>query len=142
MKISKTTEDDLEDMLKLMKNYYNFMELSSPREEKLKQKIMNYIHDMSVGVQFIARIDGKPAGYATLDVSYSAVRMGNILVLSELHIDVDYLGQDIGKQLFKFCQDYTIQNKYTDMLWLTNTEKYALQVLYDKFDKENEFYNQ
>ncbi len=105
------------------------------------EMIERYVDDLTVGIQFIARINGVAVGFATVNVSYSAVRMGELLVLSELHVDPDYEGQDVGKSIFRKCQEYSFKMKYMDLLWLTNTEKYALQVLYDRFEKETEFYS-
>ncbi|MCY3413561.1 MAG: GNAT family N-acetyltransferase [Candidatus Heimdallarchaeota archaeon] len=142
--IRKSTVSDAEEILRLYQEYCEFYEIKSDKRDHLLKEFRAYAEDISVGAQFIALDGDVVVAFATLAVSYSAIRMGELIVLKELFICPDYRGKNIGKQLFKACQQYSIDNNYHDMLWMTNTEEYALKTLYDKFggsEREDDFYN-
>src|SRR3954463_5447208 len=89
--IRPATEEELGELLPLMRAYCEFYE-SSPTDEGVTTMARTLITDPSQGVVFIARQDGRAIGFATLDWKWSMLKGARIGYLEDLFVDPDARG--------------------------------------------------
>ncbi len=86
IEIRPATEDEIEELLPLMRAYCDFYEVS-PTDEGVTTMARTLITEPSQGTVFIARQDGRAIGFATLDWKWSMLKGARIGYLEDLFVD-------------------------------------------------------
>lgn len=131
MIVRKSEENDIDNLVILMKLYYDFYERSYPPDTKLLNLIKTLIMGKE-GIQFIAFNESETIGFATLYFSYSTMSAGPITIMNDLFVIPQYRGKKIANELFNKCLYYTRKNGYLHMEWVTAKNNIPAQKFYDK----------
>src|SRR5262249_39872609 len=101
VEIRPAREDEIEEMLPLIRAYCEFYE-TEPKDEGLRKMFQTLITDSSQGAVFIARDarhDGKAVGFATLDWKWSSLKAARTGYLEDLFVDPEARGKGIADAL-------------------------------------------
>src|SRR3954449_9665844 len=100
IEVRPAREDEIDDLMPLMRAYCEFYE-SSPTDEGVVEMLRTLITDSSQGAVFIARQEGRPVGVATLDWKWSSLKGARIGYLEDLFVDPDARGGRPGQHLLR-----------------------------------------
>src|SRR5882757_8918447 len=92
VEVRAAREDEIDDLMPLMRAYCEFYE-SSPPDEGVIGMLRTLITDPSQGVIFIARKGDRAVGVATLDWKWSSLKGARIGYLEDLFVDPDEIGR-------------------------------------------------
>jgi GNAT superfamily N-acetyltransferase len=132
--ITQVTEDDLDDLLPLMRGYSDFYEVD-PGDEALldlsKALIANPDYD---GIQLIARDaeTNEALGFATIYWMWSTSRAARIAVMNDLFSVEAARRRGVGEALIKACLDATRERGAALLQWQTARDNHTAQALYER----------
>ncbi|MGN8646517.1 N-acetyltransferase family protein [Gracilibacillus sp. HCP3S3_G5_1] len=131
--IREVTKEDVSELLGLMNQYIvDFYQQPQPKEDDLKQLIHQLLRQPSNGVQFVAEIDGKLVGFATLYFTFSTLQVKRAAILNDLYVSSDARENKVGEQLFSHCLSYIREHNFAYMTWETSRDNLVAQSLYNK----------
>jgi GNAT superfamily N-acetyltransferase len=139
VEISPATEDELEELLPLMRAYCDFYE-SKPTDEGVMTMARTLIRDPSQGAVFIARQEGKAIGFATLDWKWSMLKGARIGYLEDLFVDPDARGGGTADALIQVCADRCRELSMPALEWLTAPDNHRAQKVYNRTGAEADTY--
>jgi len=131
VEIRPAREDEIEDLLPLMRAYCEFYE-SSPADEGVIAMARTLISDPSQGAVFIARDHGRAIGFATLDWKWSMLKGARIGYLEDLFVDPAGRGRGTADALIRVCADRCRELGMPAMQWLTAPDNHRAQKVYDR----------
>lgn len=131
VELRPAAEQEIDDLLPLMRAYCDFYE-SSPPDEGLIEVARTLINDPSQGAMFIARAGGRAVGYATVDWKWSMLKAARIGYLEDLFVDPDNRGRGIADALIQACADRCRELGMPAMEWLTAPDNKRAQNVYDR----------
>jgi GNAT superfamily N-acetyltransferase len=131
VEIRPAREDEIEEMLPLMRAYCDFYE-SSPADEGVIAMARTLIRDPSQGAVFIAREGGRAIGFATLDWKWSMLKGARIGYLEDLFVDPAARGRGTADALIQVCADRCRELGMPAMAWLTAPDNRRAQRVYDR----------
>ena len=132
--ITVAGEDDLADLLVLMRAYCDFYEVA-PSDDALLRLSRALIADAArEGVQFIARsaADGAPLGFATVFWTWSTTRGARIGVMNDLFVTPAARGLRLGEALIEACAERCRAHGAVSLTWQTALDNIRAQALYDR----------
>ncbi len=133
--VHPVTEQDLSDLLGLMRAYCDFYR-SEPSDEALLAICVALIYDpQREGTQFLARDgDGKAMGFATVYWSWETNAGGRIGVMNDLYVTETYRGRGLGaaQALISACAEACQQHGALHLSWQTATDNLRAQAVYDR----------
>lgn len=115
--ISTATERDLPVILRFIEGLAEYEKLRDKciaTEEKLRQTLFA---DPPAAEVLIARLDGKPAGFALFFHNYSTFLAQRGLFLEDLFIDPDERGKGVGRALLAALARITIERGCGRLEW-------------------------
>jgi GNAT superfamily N-acetyltransferase len=132
--ISRVREEDLEDLLPLMRGYSDFYEVDPPDERLLwlsRELLANPEHD---GVQLIARDpgSGRAVGFATIYWSFSTSQAARIAVMNDLFVVPEARGSGVADALILACADLARERGAADLQWQTARDNLRAQAVYER----------
>jgi GNAT superfamily N-acetyltransferase len=131
--VRKAEEKDIPSLCVLMKKYIvDFYKREIPEEGDLKAHIQFLLNSPASGLQFVAEVDQKIVGFATLYFTFSTLRLKRAAILNDLFVLPEVRGLKLGERLFKECIHYVRENGLADMTWETTEDNKVAQRLYDK----------
>lgn len=134
--VRPVTQDDFPELKKLMMEYIvDFYEFEPPSDEQLVT-LMKLLLEQREGMQFVAESDGRLIGFATLYFTYSTLRAAKVIVMNDLYVQEAYRGTGAASKLFTACKEYTANNGFANMSWVTAEDNYRAQRFYDKIGGE------
>lgn len=138
--IRQAVETDRERLATLMQEYIvKFCEQPDPSRKALTLHIKRLLNNPSYGIQFVAELEGKLVGFATVYVSWSTHYFKETAVLKDLYVSPLNRGNKIGERLFKICLAYSQKYEIAGMTAECSSENKVAQNLYQKMNgKENE----
>jgi GNAT superfamily N-acetyltransferase len=139
VEIRPATEEDLRELLPLMRAYCDFYE-SSPTDEGVTTMARTLITDPSQGVVFIARQGGRAIGFATLDWKWSMLKGARIGYLEDLFIDPTARGGGTADALIQACANRCRELDMPAMEWLTAPDNRRAQKVYNRTGAESDTY--
>jgi GNAT superfamily N-acetyltransferase len=139
VEIRPATEDELEELLPLMRAYCDFYE-SKPTDEGVMTMARTLIRDPSQGAVFIARQEGKAIGFATLDWKWSMLKGARIGYLEDLFVDPDARGGGTADALIQVCADRCRELSMPALEWLTAPDNHRAQKVYNRTGAEADTY--
>ena len=95
---------DIDILLDLMKDYYEFDRLDFNRE-KSKATLHDFMNSNS-GLLFVIESSDKAIGYFCLAFGYSLELHGKDCFLDEIYISDDFRRKGVGLEVMKFIEEY------------------------------------
>jgi ribosomal protein S18 acetylase RimI-like enzyme len=131
--ITRVDEDDLDDLLPLMRGYSDFYKVDPP-DDALLELSRALIADASrEGIQFIARgDDGVALGFATVYWMWSTNRAARIGVMNDLFTAPEARRQGVGEALIQACLAAVRDRGAALLQWQTARDNTRAQSLYER----------
>jgi GNAT superfamily N-acetyltransferase len=132
--VARVGEDDLSDLLPLMRGYSDFYEVD-PSDEALLALSRALIADPEhEGVQFIARDSdsGAALGFATVYWLWSTGRAARIGLMNDLFTAQDARRRGVGEALIQACLGATREHGGAILQWQTARDNHTAQSLYER----------
>ena len=132
--IELVREEDLEDLLRLMRAYCDFYGVS-PADEALLGLSRALIADPDrEGLQLIARGDGgRAVGFATVFWSWSTLRAARVGVMNDLYVDPSGRGTGVADALIAACVERCRERGGVVSLgWQTAKDNLRAQAVYER----------
>ena len=131
--IAAVGEDDLGDLLPLMRAYCDFYEVA-PSDEDLLALSRSLIADPERdGIQLIARgADGTALGFATIFWTWSTTTAARIAIMNDLFVAPAARGVRLGEALIAACADRCRARGVRSLNWQTALDNTRAQALYDR----------
>jgi ribosomal protein S18 acetylase RimI-like enzyme len=131
VEIRPAREDEIDELMPLMRAYCEFYE-SSPPDEGVMKMLRTLITDPSQGAVFIARQQGRAVGVANLDWKWSSLKGARIGYLEDLFVHPDARGSGIADALIEICADRCRELGMPAMAWATAPGNHRAQKVYDR----------
>jgi GNAT superfamily N-acetyltransferase len=131
--IAAVGEDDLDDLLPLLRAYCDFYAVA-PSDADLLALSRSLIADPERdGIQLIARgPDGTGLGFATIFWTWSTTRAARIAIMNDLFVTPEARGLRLGEALIAACADRCRARGVTALTWQTAPDNTRAQALYDR----------
>jgi GNAT superfamily N-acetyltransferase len=131
--IALVGEDDLDDVLPLMRAYCDFYEVAPP-DDALRALSLALIADPArEGVQLIARgADGTPLGFATVFWTWSTTRAARVGVMNDLFVAPEGRGSGVADALIAACAERCREHGGVSLGWQTALDNARAQAVYDR----------
>jgi GNAT superfamily N-acetyltransferase len=132
--IAIVTEDDLPDLLPLMRGYCDFYEVA-PADEALLELARVLIEDPErQGVQLIARDDEdrRAVGFATVFWTWSTLSADRLAVMNDLFVAEGARGGGIADALIAACADTCREHGVPELAWQTAKTNERAQAVYER----------
>ena len=133
MTIETVREQDLGELLPLMRGYCDFYAVA-PSDDALLDLARACIADPQLeGVQLIARDDdGGAVGFATVFWTWSTTRGARIGVMNDLYVDAGARKRGVGEALIAHCLELARERGAATLEWQTAPDNQTAQSLYDR----------
>jgi GNAT superfamily N-acetyltransferase len=133
MTVEPVGEEDLGDLLPLMRGYCDFYEVG-PSDEALLALSRALIADPErEGVQFLARDDeGTAIGFATVFWTWATTIASRIGVMNDLFVTDRARGRRVGEALIAASLERTRERGFARLEWQTALDNRSGQALYDR----------
>jgi ribosomal protein S18 acetylase RimI-like enzyme len=129
--IEPAGEDDLRDLLPLLRGYCDFYRVHPP-DERLLALCRELIAHPDEGVQLIARdANGEPAGFATIYWTWHTLIGARIGVMHDLFVKPPARGHGVGRALVEACRARARERGAAGLTWETEPGNTIAQRLYD-----------
>ena len=137
--ISLVAEEDLDDLLPLMRGYADFYEVS-PTDEQLLSLSRTLIADpRNEGVQFLARDNaGHAIGFATVFWLWSTLSASRVGLMNDLFVAPEGRGSGAAEALIERCRRACLERGATKLTWQTAKDNARAQKLYDRIGGHRE----
>lgn len=136
VEIRDAREEEVEDLLPLMRGYCDFYE-SDPPDEGLRTMARALISDPEQGALFIARDgEGKAIGFAAMGWKWSSTRGSQVGYLEDLFVDPESRGGGVADALIGSCAERCRERGVPVLLWQTATDNHRAQAVYERVGAE------
>jgi GNAT superfamily N-acetyltransferase len=136
--ISPVREEDLRDLLPLLRGYCDFYEVA-PRDEQLLALCRALLADPHrEGLQLIARDEqtGGAVGFATLFWSWTTLSAGRLAVMNDLFVAPAARGTGTADALIAACRDHARDHGAVRLEWQTAKDNLRAQRVYERAGAE------
>lgn len=137
IEVRPAREDEIDDLMPLMRAYCEFYEVNPP-DEGVTEMLRTLITDPSQGAVFIARQNGKAVGVANLDWKWSSLKGARVGYLEDLFVDPESRGGGIADALIQICADRCRELGMPALLWATMPDNHRAQKVYNRSGAEAE----
>jgi GNAT superfamily N-acetyltransferase len=137
IEIRPAHEDEIYDLMPLMRAYCEFYECDPP-DEGVIEMLRTLITDPSQGAVFVAHQGGRAVGVATLDWKWSSLKGARIGYLEDLFVDPDARGGGIADALIQICADRCRERGMPAIAWATAPDNHRAQKVYNRTGAEAE----
>jgi ribosomal protein S18 acetylase RimI-like enzyme len=133
VEIRTVTEQDLDELLPLMRAYCDFYEVA-PTDDALLAMSRALIADPErEGIQLIARgEDGRALGFATVFWSWSTLSASRLGVMNDLFVDSGARGSGAADALISACAERAAAHGAPALEWETAKDNLRAQGVYDR----------
>lgn len=101
--LEKATKKDIEEILKLMRNYYAYEGLGF-NMRRSKEAVLDLLSNDNYGFIDVILVDGRKAGYICITFGYSLEYLGRDCIIDEIYISSDYQRKGIGSAVLKMVE--------------------------------------
>jgi GNAT superfamily N-acetyltransferase len=132
--IAIVTDDDLPDLLPLMRGYCDFYEVD-PADEALLALSRTLIEDPErQGLQLIARDDedGRAVGFATIFWTWSTLSADRLGVMNDQFVTREARGGGVADALIAACADQCRARGVPELAWQTAKTNTRAQAVYER----------
>jgi GNAT superfamily N-acetyltransferase len=131
--IAVVGEDDLGDLLALMRAYCDFYEVAPADEDLLDMSRALIADPQREGVQLLARTEsGAAAGFATVFWTWSTTRAARIGVMNDLYVAPEGRGTGLADALIAACAEHCREHGAVSLGWQTALDNARAQAVYDR----------
>jgi GNAT superfamily N-acetyltransferase len=115
----------------LIKGYFAFYRtpFARPKVEALLDLLEE---DPGLGVQLVAKADGRLAGFASLYACVDTLVADRILVMNDLFVDPSFRNHGVGAALFDASLAYATAHGYVRLDWVTAADNHGAQRFYNR----------
>ena len=137
--VSTVGEEDLGELLPLLRGYADFYEVS-PTDEALLELSRALIADPAgEGMQFIARDgDGRAIGFATVYWLWSTTTATRIGLMNDLFVAPEGRGSGAAEALIERCRQACRERGASKLTWQTAKDNARAQAVYDRIGGKRE----
>jgi GNAT superfamily N-acetyltransferase len=137
--ISLVAEEDLDELLSLMRGYADFYEVS-PTDEQLLSVSRALIADPEhEGVQFVARDRaGHAIGFATVFWLWSTLSASRVGLMNDLFVAPEGRGSGTAEALIERCRAACLERGASRLTWQTAKDNARAQAVYDRIGGHRE----
>jgi GNAT superfamily N-acetyltransferase len=133
MTVETVQEDDLPELLSLMRGYCDFYEVSPSDDDLLALSRALIADPEREGVQLIARDDdGRAIGFATVYWLWSTLSATRIGLMNDLFVDPAGRGSGAADELIAACGERVREHGGTSLQWQTALDNGRAQAVYDR----------
>ena len=131
--IARVTENDLPELLTLMRGYCDFYG-ATPLDEALLALSQALLASPDChGVQLIARDgEGRAIGFATVYWTWSTLQGQEIGVMNDLFVAENARGGGVGRALITECVELCRERGAGELSWQTAKDNIRAQVVYER----------
>jgi len=134
--ISRVEENDLEDLLPLLRGYCEFYEVD-PSDDALLALCRALIADPErEGLQLIARGVGgdgvRAVGFATLYWTWQTLNAARLGVMNDLFIAPEARGSGLADRLIAACRERCAEHGAGELAWQTAKDNHRAQAVYER----------
>ena len=130
--IARVHEDDLAELLPLVRGYCEFYEVSPSDDELLALSRALIADPDRDGVQLLARNGGEAVGFATIYWSWATTIASRIGVMNDLFVAPAARGTGAAEQLILACVEECRQHGAAELTWQTAPDNERAQRVYDR----------
>ena len=130
--IARVHEDDLAELLPLVRGYCDFYEVSPSDDELLALSRALIADPDRDGVQLLARNEGEALGFATIYWSWATTIASRIGVMNDLFVAPAARGTGAAEQLILACVEECRQHGAAELTWQTAPDNERAQRVYDR----------
>ena len=135
--VEVVTEDDLPDLLALVRGYLDFYEVNPSDEQMLALSRALIAAPELEGVQFVARDDdGRAIGFASLFWTWTTTRGGRLGVMNDLYVSPAARGSGAAEALIEACRARCEQHGAVALEWQTAVDNHRAQAVYERVGGE------
>ena len=133
MTIEVVREEDLAELLPLVRGYLDFYEVSPTDDQMLALSRALIANPELEGVQFLARDDEQRAiGFASLFWTWATTRGGRLGVMNDLYVAPEGRGSGAAEALIEACRARCEQRGAVALEWQTAVDNHRAQAVYDR----------
>jgi GNAT superfamily N-acetyltransferase len=131
--ISLVREEDLEDLLPLLRAYCDFYAVAPSSDALLSMSRALIADPDREGVQLIARdADGRAVGFATVFWTWQTLDAARAAVMNDLFVAPDARGTRLADALIAECARFAREHGAPSLVWQTAKDNLRAQAVYDR----------
>ena len=131
--IARVGEQDLDELLALMRGYCDFYDVAPSDEDLLALSRALIADPAREGIQLIARADdGRAIGFATVYWTWSTTTAARLAVINDLFVAPEGRGSGAAAELIEACRDAAREHGAKRLAWQTALDNERAQRLYDR----------
>jgi GNAT superfamily N-acetyltransferase len=136
--IRPVTEQDLDELLPLLRGYCEFYE-TDPTDEALLELSRWLLEHPEDGIQVLARDDrGTAIGFSTIYWTWRTMYAARVAVLEDLFVAPDARGTGVADDLIRDAVDRAREHGARDLTWQTAKSNERAQGVYDRIGAERD----
>ena len=132
IEIARVRNEDLSELLPLLRGYCDFYEVSPADDELLALAHALIADPERDGVQLLARNGGEAVGFATIFWSWATTIAARIGVMNDLFVAPAARGTGAAVQLIHACVDECRKHGAAELTWQTAPDNERAQRVYDR----------
>ena len=133
MRVDRVSEQDLAELLPLVRGYCDFYEVTPSDDELLALSRALIADPEREGLQLIARNeDGNPVGFATVYWSWATTSAQRIGVMNDLFVGAEARGSGAAEALIESCREECRRRGAGKLTWQTAPDNERAQRVYDR----------
>ena len=132
IEISGVAEQDLAELLPLMRGYCDFYEVTPSDEELLALSRALIADPERDGVQLLARDGAEALGFATIYWSWATTIASRIGVMNDLYVAPAARGTGAAELLIHVCVEECRRHGAAELTWQTAPDNERAQRVYDR----------
>ena len=132
MIVAPVTEQDLDDLLLLMRGYCDFYAVAPPDAELLALSRALLADPEREGVQLIARRERAAVGFATVFWSWSTLSAARLAVMNDLFVTDAARGSGAAEALIGACAEAARAHGCKELSWQTAKDNDRAQAVYER----------
>ena len=131
--ITRVGEEDLDELLPLLRGYCDFYEVS-PSDEALLAVSRALIADPEhEGLQLIARApDGTAVGFTTVYWTWQTLNAARLAIMNDLFIAPEARGSGLAERLIAACRERAAEHGASELSWQTAKDNLRAQAVYER----------
>ncbi len=130
---SRCGEEDLDDLLPLMRGYCDFYEVAPSDEELLALSRAMIAGPGTDGIQLIARdATGRALGFATIYWTWQTLAAARLAVMNDLFVHPDARGTGLADALIGACATRAREHGARALGWQTAEDNKRAQAVYER----------
>jgi GNAT superfamily N-acetyltransferase len=131
--ISAVGEDDLADLLPLVRGYADFYGVAPSDEDLLALSRALIADPEREGVQFLARThEGTAVGFATVFWLWSTLSATRVGLMNDLFVAAPARGSGAAEALIERCRGACLERGASRLTWQTAKDNARAQAVYDR----------